>query len=114
MASEKSTDEGGSRYNKGTIRGDLRYLVASKDVRRHRLISISYISQWPCHRRSSDSKLRQNRTRGLAHSDQRLVHTDRCFLRDAIRSACEGGLAASHSVRRASIGSMLEARRAGR
>src|SRR6266478_7336789 len=38
-----------SGYNKGTIRGDLRYLVVSKDVRRHRLISISYISQWRCH-----------------------------------------------------------------
>ncbi len=49
MASEKSTDEAGSRYNKGTIRGDLRYLVASKDVRRHRLISISYISHGRCH-----------------------------------------------------------------
>src|SRR5437870_9927747 len=38
MASEKSTDEARSRYNKGTIRGDLRYLAVSKDVRRHRLI----------------------------------------------------------------------------
>jgi hypothetical protein len=26
MTSEKSTDEAGSRYNKGTIRGDLGYL----------------------------------------------------------------------------------------
>jgi len=32
--------------NKGTIRGDKWYLVVSTDVRRHRLISISYINQW--------------------------------------------------------------------
>ncbi len=32
-----------SGYNKGTIRAALRYLVVSKDVRRHRLISIDYI-----------------------------------------------------------------------
>jgi hypothetical protein len=32
-----------SGYNKGTIRSDIRYLVVSKDVRRHRLISINYI-----------------------------------------------------------------------
>src|SRR6267154_1282882 len=36
-----------SGYNKGTIRGDLRYLVVSKDVRRHRLISIDYITTLP-------------------------------------------------------------------
>jgi hypothetical protein len=49
MAPETFTDQAGSGYNKGTIRGDLRYLAVSKDVRRHRLISISYIS----HRRSN-------------------------------------------------------------
>src|SRR6266446_3771411 len=37
-----------SGYNKGTIRGDLRYLVVSKDVRRHRLISIDYITTLRC------------------------------------------------------------------
>ncbi|SRR6266480_5501728 len=57
MASEKSTDEAGSRYNKGTIRGDPRHLVASKDVRRHRLISISYISHGRCHGRVPSSSL---------------------------------------------------------
>jgi len=36
-------DKARSGYNKGTIRGALRYLVVSKDVRRHRLISINYI-----------------------------------------------------------------------
>jgi len=36
-----------SGYNKGTIRGDLRYLVVSKDVRRHRLISIDYVTTLP-------------------------------------------------------------------
>ncbi len=61
MASEKSTDEAGSRYNKGTIRGDLRYLAVSKDVRRHRLISISYISQGPCHGRGREFESRRPR-----------------------------------------------------
>jgi hypothetical protein len=32
-----------SGYNKGTIRADIRYLVVSIDVRRHRLISSDYI-----------------------------------------------------------------------
>ncbi len=32
-----------SRYDKGTIRGEIWYLVVSKDVRRHRLISIDYL-----------------------------------------------------------------------
>jgi len=35
---------------KGTIRSDVRCLPVSTDVRRHRLISISYISLLPCHR----------------------------------------------------------------
>jgi hypothetical protein len=34
---------------KGTIRSDMRLLFVSNDVRRHRLISISYISLLPCH-----------------------------------------------------------------
>jgi hypothetical protein len=36
-----------SGYNKGTIRSDIRYLVVSKDVHQHRLISISYITTLP-------------------------------------------------------------------
>src|SRR6267143_1180977 len=32
-----------SRYDKGTIRGEIWYLEVSKDVRRHRLISIDYL-----------------------------------------------------------------------
>src|SRR5713101_298811 len=43
--SEKSVNEATSGYIKGTIRGDLRYLVVSRDVRRHRLISIDYIQR---------------------------------------------------------------------
>src|SRR5580693_7194992 len=34
---------------KGTIRRDIRLPRISNDVRRHRLISISYISLLPCH-----------------------------------------------------------------
>ena len=33
-----------SGYNKGTIRSDIRYLVVSKDVRRHRLISTDSVT----------------------------------------------------------------------
>src|SRR5260370_34220891 len=52
MGSEKFSNSAKSGYNKGTIRTDIWYLVVSKDVRRNRLISISYISQGPCHGRS--------------------------------------------------------------
>ena len=34
---------------KGTIGSDVKYLMVSRDVRRHRLISISYISLLPFH-----------------------------------------------------------------
>jgi len=61
MAPEKSTDEAGSRYNKGTIRSEIRYLVVSKDVRRHRLISISYVSHGPCHGNASRLNLLHSR-----------------------------------------------------
>ena len=50
-----------SGYNKGTIRSDIRYLVVSKDVRRHRLISIDY-----CHGRGREFESRRPR-----HSFQR-------------------------------------------
>ncbi len=41
MVSEKFSNSAKSGYNKGTIRSDIRYLVVSKDVRRHRLISVT-------------------------------------------------------------------------
>jgi hypothetical protein len=44
MGSEKFSNSAKSGYNKGTIRSDTWYLVVSKDVRRHRLISIDYIT----------------------------------------------------------------------
>jgi hypothetical protein len=53
-----------SGYNKGTIRSDIRYLVVSKDVRRHRLISIDYIKI--CHGRGREFESR--RPRHSAHS----------------------------------------------
>ena len=40
---------------KGTIPGAVRYHFVSDDVRRHRLISISYISLLPCHSRGRSS-----------------------------------------------------------
>jgi hypothetical protein len=55
MGSHKFSNSAKSGYNKGTIRSDLRYLVVSKDVRRHRLISISYISHGRCHSSSQNS-----------------------------------------------------------
>jgi len=42
-------DDSESGYDKGTIRDDARYRSVSTDVRRHRLISVSYISLLPCH-----------------------------------------------------------------
>src|SRR6202790_4598980 len=48
-----------SGYDKGTIRSDIRYLVVSKDVRRHRLISISYISHGRCHGRGREFESRR-------------------------------------------------------
>jgi hypothetical protein len=54
MGSEKFSNSTESGYNKGTIRSDIRYLVVSKDVRRHRLISISYITTLPCHGRGRE------------------------------------------------------------
>src|SRR5882762_9570396 len=51
VESSRRVGKARSGYNKGTIRGDLRYLVVSKDVRRHRLISIDYITALPCHGR---------------------------------------------------------------
>ena len=50
-----------SGYNKGTIRSDIRYLVVSKDVRRHRWISISYISLGRCHGRGRGFESRRPR-----------------------------------------------------
>src|SRR5207249_4309008 len=50
-----------SGYNKGTIRSDIRYHVVSKDVRRHRLISISYITTLPCHGRGREFESRRPR-----------------------------------------------------
>jgi uncharacterized protein (DUF433 family) len=46
-----------SGYNKGTIRIDIWYLVVSKDVRRHRLISIDYITTLSCHAEVASSSL---------------------------------------------------------
>ncbi len=61
MGSEKFSNSAKSGYNKGTIRSDIRYLVVSKDVRRHRLISISYVSQWRCHGRGREFESRRPR-----------------------------------------------------
>jgi len=46
---------------KGTITDAVRYLFVPNDVRRHRLISISYMSLLPCHgRRQIDFQIRLN------------------------------------------------------
>src|SRR6267378_5527855 len=59
--SNQATDYIESGYNKGTIRSDIWYLVVSKDVRRHRLISISYISHGRCHGRGREFESRRPR-----------------------------------------------------
>jgi hypothetical protein len=61
MGSEKFSNSAKSGYNKGTIRSDIRYLVVSKDVRRHRLISIDYITTLPCHGRGREFESRRPR-----------------------------------------------------
>ena len=58
---EKVSNPAKSAYNKGTIRGDVWYLVVSKDVRRHRLISIDYITTLPCHGRGREFESRRPR-----------------------------------------------------
>ena len=50
-----------SGYNKGTIRSNIRHLVVSKDVRRHRLISTDYITTLRCHCSGLDSQLPRGR-----------------------------------------------------
>jgi hypothetical protein len=44
----------------GTIRSDIRLLVVSKDVGRHRLISINYIHHGPCHGRARPVRIGVN------------------------------------------------------
>src|ERR1700730_9177713 len=61
MGSEKFGSSAKSGYDKGTIRNDIRYLGVSKDVRRHRLISISYITTLPCHGRGREFESRRPR-----------------------------------------------------
>ncbi len=61
MGSEKFSNTAKSGYNKGTIRSDIWYLVVSKDVRRHRLISIDYITALPCHGRGREFESRRPR-----------------------------------------------------
>src|ERR1700726_3179663 len=58
---EKFSNSAKSGYNKGTIRSDIRYLVVSKDVRRHRLISSDYITTLPCHGRGREFESRRPR-----------------------------------------------------
>ena len=65
--SEEFSNPAKSGYNKGTIRRDFWYLVVSKNVRRHRLISISYITTLPCHGRGREFESRRPR-----HSSKRL------------------------------------------
>ena len=55
-----------SEYNKGTIRADLRYLVVSIEVRRHRLISSDYIKTLYCHGRGQEFESRRPRHSFLA------------------------------------------------
>ena len=57
----KSVTEMQSGYNKGTIRSDIGYLVVSKDVRRHRLISSDYIKTLRCHGRGREFESRRPR-----------------------------------------------------
>ena len=71
---------------KGTIRRDMRLPFVSNDVRRHRLISISYISLLPCHGRGRGFESRRPRQffQALARNWQfaswsNLVQLGQCF-----------------------------------
>ena len=59
MEFEKFGTSAKSGYNKGTIRADIRYLVVSIDVRRHRLVSIDYIKTLCCHGRGHQFESRR-------------------------------------------------------
>src|ERR1700686_3528921 len=50
-----------SGYNKGTIRSDMRSLVVPMSVRRHRLISIDYMTALRCHGRGREFESRRPR-----------------------------------------------------
>ena len=76
------TDGSASGYNKGTIRSDIRYLAVSKDVRRHRLISISYISHGRCHGKGREFESRRPR-HSFKHFLHREFHSDFAVAMDA-------------------------------
>ena len=61
LGSKEFSNPAKSGYNKGTIRRDFWYLVVSKNVRRHRLISIDYITALPCHGRGREFESRRPR-----------------------------------------------------
>src|SRR5579864_9204148 len=68
---------------KGTITDAVRYHFVSNDVRRHRLISIGYISLLPCHGRGRGVESRRPR-----HSFQALAGKRSPFLFLLCRSLC--------------------------
>jgi hypothetical protein len=82
MGSEKFSNSVKSGYNKGTISADIRYLVVSKDVRRHRLISMNYISTPLCHGRGREFESRRpchsfNHLQALIPTDQGMLGDDK-------------------------------------
>ena len=52
---------------KGTIGSDIRYFLVPNDVRRHRVISISYMLLLPCHGRGRgfESRRPRHHSKGL-------------------------------------------------
>jgi len=58
-SAQKRVEQNG--YNKGTIRTATRHPLTPNNVRRHRLISISYISLLPCHGRGRGFESRRPR-----------------------------------------------------
>src|SRR4029077_3693066 len=62
MTSGKFRNSAKSGYNKGTISADIRHHAVSKDVRRHRLISIDYIKTLCCHGRGREFESRRPRS----------------------------------------------------
>lgn len=66
--------------NKGTIRGDMRYLLVSTDVRRHRSISRDYLRALGCHAGRRGFESRHSRHKRNEHCWKRARLAAACFL----------------------------------
>ena len=78
MGSEKFSNSAKSGCNKGTIRSDMRYLVVSKDVRRHRSVTAEVASSSLVVPAILSKTVRLNSTAALASAENTSDSTARC------------------------------------